>query len=126
MSEILSIEELKKMATPIVEIPGFDNQSTIKVKLKKPSLMTLVAEGKVPNHLLGIASQMVGGNQSKSKGKEADQTKDIIQMLELYCQICLVEPTYEEFKDIMTDQQKEFIFDWGMGDVAKATTFPDK
>lgn len=127
MSEILSIEKLRELSTTVVEIPGFDNKTKIKVRLKKPSLMSMIAEGKVPNHLLGAATAMVGGQPTQKKGKtDEDKTRDIIGMLELYCQVCLVEPSYEEFKDIMTDQQKEFIFDWGISDVIQTSTFRDQ
>ena len=129
MSKVLNIKDIEKLAAPEVEIPGFDNDSTIFVKMKKPSLMTLIAEGKVPNHLLGVATRMIGGNGSKPKGKEEtseEKTKNIVNMLELYCEICLVEPTYAELKAYLTDEQKEFIFDWGMGNVNKLSTFRNK
>lgn len=127
MSEILNIEQLKEMATPVIEIPGFDNQNPIKVRVKKPSLMSMFSEGKIPNHLLGIATQMVGGEKSKQKKQTGEEkTKELIDLLEMYCEMCLVEPTYTEFKEIMTDDQKEAIFEWGVGDVAKAGNFRDE
>lgn len=124
MSEILNIEELTKMAYSIIEIPGFGAGDTIKVRVKKPSLMKLLSEGSIPNHLLGVATKMVGIKDEKELNKTAiDESKEIMNMFELYSEVCLVEPTYEEFKEIMTDQQKEHIFNWAMGDVANAETF---
>lgn len=120
MSKILSINELKKMATTVIEIPNFDNSGTIKVRVKKPRLMAMASQGKIPNHLLGIVNTMMFGN--KKEKKEINIT-DVAKTYELYCRACLVEPTYDEFKDIMTDEQMSAIFDWAMGKVSQLDTF---
>lgn len=120
MSEILSIEQLKKMAMPIIEIPDFEGTGTIKVRVKKPRLMAMASQGKIPNHLLGIVNTMMFGN--KKEKKEVNIT-DVAKTYELYCRACLVEPTYDEFKDIMTDEQMSAIFDWAMGKVSQLDTF---
>ena len=120
MSEILSIEQLKKMATTVIEIPNFDNSGTIKVRVQKPRLMAMASQGKIPNHLLGIVNTMMFGN--KKEKKEVNIT-DVAKTYELYCRVCLVEPDYEEIKDIITDDQMIAIFDWAMGDAKKVETF---
>lgn len=120
MSEILSIEQLKNMATTIIEIPDFEGTGTIKVRVKKPRLMAMAAQGKIPNHLLGVVNDMMFGN--KKEKKEVNIT-DVAKTYELYCRACLVEPSYEEIKDIITDDQMIAIFDWAMGDVKKLETF---
>lgn len=128
MSKILSIEQLKQMATTIIEIPDFNNTGTIKVRVQKPRLMLMVAQGKIPNHLLGIASEMLMGKKKISKPKDdLEIIKDSALMMELYCQACLVEPSYEEFKDIMTDEQMMAIFNWAIGEVKQLEKFrPDE
>lgn len=124
MSEILSMEQLKDMASTVIDIPGFSGADTIKVRVRKPSLLTMIGEGTIPNHLLGVASKMIGGESGHPKKQSTmEQAKDIAAMIDLYCEVCLVEPKYSEFKEIITDEQKEAIFDWGTGDLAKAETF---
>lgn len=120
MSEIISIEQLKNMATTIIEIPDFEGTGTIKVRVQKPRLMTMVAQGKIPNHLLGIVNNMMF--PSKKEKKELN-VEEIAKIYELYCRACLVEPSYDEIKDIITDDQMMAIFDWAMGDVKKLETF---
>lgn len=122
MGEILNIEELKKMAMPIIEIPNFDNTGTIKVRVQKPRLLTMAKEGKIPNHLLGVANELITGETSRKK-EGSVKIKDVADMLELYCKACLVEPTYEEFKDIITDEQMFAIFDWGMDGIEELENF---
>lgn len=123
MSEVLSIEQLKKLALITIDIPDFENKGTIKVRVQKPRLMKMAAEGKIPNSLMSTAMEMTGYDTGESKkDSKVDLTK-IAGMLELYCKTCLVEPTYEEFKDIMTDEQMMAIFDWATGDLIKMSNF---
>lgn len=120
MSEILSIEQLKNMATIVIEIPDFEGTGTIKVRVQKPRLMAMAAQGKIPNHLLGIVNNMMFPSK---KEKREPNIEEIAKIYELYCRACLVEPSYDEIKDIMTDEQMSAIFDWAMGDVEKLETF---
>ncbi len=115
MSEILSIEKLREMANIVIDIPNFENNGTIKVRVQRPRLMAMASQGKIPNHLMSIAVQMVTGRKNASNKNNEDIIKDASLMLELYCKACLVEPSYEEFKDIMTDDQADAIFSWAMG-----------
>jgi len=55
--------------TTTIEIPDFNGVDTIEIKVKRPQLMAMMTQGKIPNRLLGIASQATigGGFQYKSK-----------------------------------------------------------
>lgn len=125
MSEILNIEELRKLANPTIEIPGFSPGTTIKVKVQQPKLLKMAREGEIPNALLNIASAMVTGEKVKIKEDTTDEEKIKIMndTMDLYCMACLVEPKYEEFKDIMTDDQKGTIFQWAIGQVSDLNSF---
>lgn len=121
MSEVLSIEQLKKMALITIDIPDFENKGTIKVKVQKPRLMKMAAEGKIPNSLMSTAMEMAGLEVGKKESKI--DFPQVAEMMELYCKACLVEPNYEEFKDIMTDEQMVAIFDWATEGLGEIDTF---
>lgn len=125
MSEILSIDKLREMAQPIIDIPNFDGTGTIKVRVQKPKLMSLAAQGKIPNHLMRIAVTKLTGKKPtiEKEPDELEKVKQTSEMIELYCFACLVEPRYEDFKDIMTDDQKFEIFNWGIGEVSALDSF---
>lgn len=120
MNDILNIEQLRKLATTIIDIPDFNNKGTIKVKVQKPRLMAMVAQGKIPNHLLGVVNDMMFG---RKKEKKDIKLEDVTNVYELYCRACLLEPTYDQFKDIITDEQMQYIFDWAMGGTRELETF---
>lgn len=125
MSEILSIEQMKKMAHPIIDIPNFNNTGIIKVRVQRPNLMSMAAQGRIPNHLMEIVMSRITG-KSVPKKKEPtpeENIKNIDKAMELYCVACLVEPSYEEFKEIITDDQKAAIFNWGLEGVKVLDSF---
>jgi len=125
MGDVLNIEQLREMAVKTIEIPDFDNKGTIKVKVQKPRLLTMASQGKIPNHLLSIANTMLFGKrtQSKDKKSEKEYLSNTAQMIELYCRACMVRPTYDEFKDIMTDAQMNTVFNWAIGMVGQLDSF---
>lgn len=125
MSEIIKIEDLKKLATPVVNIPNFDNTGTIAVRLQKPKLLRMAQQGTIPNHLIKVAATMVSGQGYPDIEKQTDQKRLEImdQTIELYCRACMVEPTYEEMEDYLTDEQRGFIFDWAIGEVESLESF---
>jgi len=125
VSEILSIEQLREMANPIIKVPNFDNTGYINIRVQRPKLLKMAAEGKIPNHLMNIAATIING-RPLSKQKELtpeEYIKEINGAMELYCRACMVEPTYEEMKEILTDDQKATIFNWGIGEVQVLDSF---
>lgn len=123
--QILSIEELRERATQIIEIPDFEGEGTINVRVQKPQLMKLAGQGKIPNHLMTVAVSMINEEPVKNAKKMNDKDKMRIakETMELICLACLVEPTYEEFIDIMTDDQKGMVFAWGTNQVSELDNF---
>ena len=111
---------MREKATTILPIPGFDGVGTIDIRVKKPRLMAMASQGQIPNHLMGVVIDIFYGRKEKKKDKSI---KDLFSIYEIYCAACMVEPTYEEMKDIITDDQMSAIFNWGMGRVNELDSF---
>ena|SRR5699024_5378532 len=128
MSEIFSVDKLKEMATTILPVPGFNNgDEKINFRVQKPRLMAMAAQGKVPNYLLGVVNDiMYGPNNEKGKKKENPDPSEIIKTYELYCRACMVEPSYEEVADFITDEQMATVFHFGIGQVSSLNSFRKK
>lgn len=123
--KVLSIEELRGMSTTIIEIPNFDDSGVINIRVRKPRILSMAKKGEIPNHLISIATQMITGKTPEKKKKDDGEStlKDAALMTELYASVCMVEPSYEEFKDIMTDTQGDAVFMWALGQVNELDSF---
>lgn len=127
--KILSIKEIQELALAgaTIEIPDFQGTGGINIRVQQPRLMSMVQQGKIPNHLIAVATSMLTGGKIKDadKKKDEEKLKLVDNTMELYCIACMVEPSYEEFKDIMTDDQKNTIFLWATGQISTLDTFRD-
>lgn len=126
MSElkVISAREFRKKATRIIEIDGFELGEKIAVRIKPASLLNLLMSGKLPNNLLGTVNDLF---EQTNKGKsmelfeqDENKIKDIMEIIDLVCEQSLVEPTYEEIKDVITDTQKMQIMAEAQGNVNAA------
>ena len=120
----MSIDKFKDNSTEI-EIPDFSGIDTIKIKVKRPQLMSMMSQGKIPNRLLSIASQAVisdKGFQYKSKD-DAEKAKELAEWVAFYCEICMVEPKYEDVKETLTDDQALSVYAWAVAPIDVLRSF---
>lgn len=126
MSElkVISAREFRKKATRVIEIDGFEPSEKIAVRIKPASLLNLLMSGKLPNNLLGTVNDLFErtGKDKPMELFEQDENKikDIMEIIDLVCEQSLVEPTYEEIKDVITDTQKMQIMGEAQGNVNAA------
>ena len=126
MSElkVISAREFRKKATRIIEIDGFEPSEKIAVRIKPASLLNLLMSGKLPNNLLGTVNDLFErtGKDKPMELFEQDENKikDIMEIIDLVCEQSLVEPTFEEIKDVITDTQKMQIMAEAQGNVNAA------
>lgn len=122
----LTAEQIRAMAIKDVEIIGFDEEPII-VKLKTLSLLGLAGSGKIPNSLLGTAMIMFEGKSSNKKSEDdKDNMSDMSKLIDVICMNALVEPSYEEIGDILTDDQKMEIFYYTQGGLKSLESFRKK
>ena len=126
MSElkVISAREFRKKATRIIEIDGFEPGEKIAVRIKPASLLNLLMSGKLPNNLLGTVNDLFERTE-KDKPMELfeqdeNKIKDIMEIIDLVCERSLVEPTFEEIKDVISDTQKMHIMGEAQGNVNAA------
>ncbi|PJI07042.1 MULTISPECIES: hypothetical protein [Clostridium] len=106
MSElkVTSIDELKNMATEVIELSPFSGDKPFCVKVKRLSILGLCQSGKIPNQLLGVARRLFYQDN-------ADQIdlKEYGKLIDIICENTLVEPSVKELREIgleLTDSQQ--------------------
>jgi hypothetical protein len=112
-----SIDEIKKLKeAQTVELPGFDVDKPFYAKLKRLSLLELCKADAIPNPLLAAVQEIYEGRQRADIKKYAG-------VIELIAELALVEPKYEDVKDILTDAQKVAIMTYAQHGVAGLLPF---
>lgn len=125
---IISAEQFRNKAVSIIPIPGFDAGETFEIKVKKLSIVGLMSSGKIPNSLMQVVKDAFAG--IKSAGAEADESAimdkagDIGKLLDIVCKEAMLEPQFDDIKDVMNDAQKLAVFQFTQGGVEEAKSFP--
>ena len=125
---IISAEEFRKKAIAVIPIPGFDDGETFEIKVKKLSLVGLMSSGVIPNSLMQVVKDAFAGIQSREKEDDdsaiVDKAEDIGKLLDIVCTEAMIEPKFEDIKDVMNDSQKLAVFEFTQGGVEAVKPFP--
>lgn len=115
MLEVTSLEQLKEMAKgEIIPLPSFVDGMSFNARVKKPSLLNLIQQGKVPNQLLSAANEIFYGKSSHKKDEEVDM-KEMSDLMMIMVKSALIEPTFEQLKELglhLTDEQIVALFNY--------------
>lgn len=124
--EVTSIEALKEMAgAKDIEVPSFVKGETVVFRMKRPSLMSMAAKGKIPNALLSEANKLfVSGETTETMDK--DTLKEMHGVFVLMAKEALVSPSYEELEENgieLTDEQLMFIYNFSQRGITQLFPF---
>lgn len=124
---VTSIEDLKNYASgTIVEMPPFAEGQPLIARLKRPSILGMAKQGKIPNSLLVKANELFLQNGAGLDVEEEDTMERLYDVLDLIAEETLVEPTYEEIKSVgleLTDEQMMFLFNYSQQGVKALESF---
>lgn len=114
----------KLNATTTITIPAFDGIEEFEIEVRRPNLSKMIENDEIPNPLLGAASAAITGMViTQKKENIEEEAKAFIDLTNLYCTVCMVNPKYEEVKEYLTDDQKVAITTWAMADVKTLRRF---
>lgn len=112
--KITTLTDLEKYSMgQIVRFPDFAEGQPFVARIKRPSMLVLSKLGKIPNSLMKTANGLFAG-QGIDSGKES-MMSDLYQVLDVICEACFVEPSFQEIKEAgieLTDEQLMFVFNY--------------
>ena len=125
----ITAEQFRNKAVSIIPIPGFDKHETFDIKVKKLSIVGLMSSGKIPNSLMQVVKDAFAGIKSNANPEDAessimDKAGDIGKLLDIVCEEAMLEPRFEDIKDVMNDEQKLAVFQFTQGGVEEVKSFP--
>ena len=125
--QITGIDELKSYANgTVVELPSFSEGQPFVARLKRPSLLGMVKQGKIPNTLLVRANELFVQTGAGFDVEEENMMEQMFDVLDLMAGETFVEPTYKEIKEAgiqLTDEQLMFIFNYAQQGVRALESF---
>ncbi len=124
--QVTSLEQLKQYANGnIVRLPGFAEGQPFIAKLKRPSILGMAKQGKIPNSLLVKTNELFVQSGSLDT-EENSMMQEIYDVIDLIASETFVEPTYDEIKSTgieLTDEQMMFIFNYSQQGVKALESF---
>lgn len=113
---VTPIEELVKYKDGVVvKLPGFAPGVPWYAQIKRPSLMSLAANGKVPNSLMAQATDLFAKGAGAMVGVNNTVIKDVYDVVMIVCEAALVKPSMDELRKngiVLTDEQLMAIFSY--------------
>lgn len=114
--KVTSLEQLNEYARgKLIKLPDFAEGMPLVAYMKRPSLLDLIAQGKIPNPLLHTASQLFSKGGGGVDSTDPEQLKQLTEIFYIFCEASLVEPTYQQIKEAgleLTDEQLMFVFNY--------------
>lgn len=124
--QVTSLEQLKQYADGnIVRLPDFAEGQPFVAKLKRPSILGMAKQGKIPNSLLVKTNELFVQSGSLDT-EENSMMQEIYDVIDLIASETFVEPTYDEIKSTgieLTDEQMMFIFNYSQQGVKALESF---
>ena len=141
---IITADAFRQRAIRVIYIPGFtEGDEPISIQIKSTGIMNMLANGKIPNTLLGKVTELFGANSSvpkdtvpssviteeqkseavKNLSKTDSGFQDMAELLKVFAANAMVQPSYEEVKDYMTDEQLMAVFSAMYGEAQSLESF---
>lgn len=122
-----SIESLKSYANgTVVQLPDFNDGQPFFARIRRPSIMKMASEGKIPNSLLATANALFSGSEEATDVDNEGMLPQMLAVCEEMAKATLMEPTYNDIVGAgltLTDQQLIFLFNYSQGGVESLQSF---
>ena len=125
--QVTPIADLKAyMGGQIVELPPFADGQPFVVRLRRPSILSLITSGKIPNSLVKKASEMFSGGSQAFDVTDNESMQDVFKVIDVLCNAAFVEPTYKQLLENgidLTDEQLVAVFSYTQQGVDALSSF---
>lgn len=128
--KLTSITDLREYSKgTIVTLPEFGEGQPFVARVRRPSMLVLAKQGKIPNSLLMTANELFSGGGG---GIDPDNEKLLAEMYDvcmIICEACLIEPSLKDIQDAgmeLSDDQIMAIFNYTQNGVKALESFREE
>lgn len=114
-----TVDELRKYASgSVLRLPDFADGQPLYVRIRRPSMLDMIASGKIPNPLASIAANLFAKGGRAVNAQDPSQVKDLVDIFHIFCEVSFVDPTYQQIKEAgleLNDEQLVFVSNYIQG-----------
>lgn len=110
----------------VVRLPDFAEGQPFVARLRRPSMLVLAKQGKIPNALMSSANALFNEGGSGMDADNPNMLKDIFDVCVVVAKAALMEPTYEDIENAgmeLSDNQLMAIFSYTQTGVKALESF---
>lgn len=124
---ITSFTDLQQYATgTIVRFPDFAEGQPFVARVRRPSMLVLAKQNKIPNSLLTTAGSLFAKGGAGMNAGDVNMLKDVYDICKIICEASLVQPTLKEIEEAgmeLSDNQLMAIFNYTQTGVKALESF---
>lgn len=114
--QVTSVFDLQRYAKgTLVRFPDFAEGQPFVARVRRPSMLVLAKQGKIPNTLLASANELFSRGGSGMDRDNDNMLSDIYDICKIICVSALKEPTYQQIIDAgleLSDDQLMAVFNY--------------
>jgi hypothetical protein len=124
---ITSLADLQSYAAgTVVRFPDFAEGQPFVARVRRPSMLVLAKQGKIPNTLLTAAGELFAKGGGGMDTDNENMLSDVYGICEVIARASLVQPTYDEIQQAgmeLSDDQIMAIFNYTQNGVKALESF---
>ena len=124
---VTSLADLQSYAAgTVVRFPDFAEGQPFVAKVRRPSLLMLAKQGKIPNTLLNAASDLFAKGGGGLNPKDENMLGDMYDIMQIICSSSLIQPSVQDIEQAglqLSDDQLMAIFNYSQTGVRALESF---
>lgn len=113
---VTTVTDLQQYAAgTVVRFPDFAENQPFVARVRRPSMLVLAKQGRIPNSLLTSASELFSKGGGGLDTENENMLSDMYSILEIVAEAALIQPTMAEIKNAgieLSDDQLMAIFNY--------------
>lgn len=126
-ADITTLEALSSYTSgSVVELPSFGEGQPFIAMIRRPSMMQLAKNGKIPNSLMSKATDLFAKGTQSMVGVDKSTISEMYDIMRVMCEAALVKPTLEEIESVgltLSDEQMIAIFSYTQDGIKALESF---
>ena len=124
---ITTVSDLQSYAQgTVVRFPDFGDGQPFVARVRRPSMLVLAKQGRIPNTLLTTAGELFSKGGGAMDADNENMLGDMYNIMDIVATAALIQPTMEEIKSVgleLSDDQMMAIFNYTQAGVKVLETF---